>query len=158
MDYKKAYNEALQLARSYYDKGTNEFLDTIFPELKESEDEGIRKEINTLYADIDSCISELLAARTNKDSEAEGKALFRMEGLMVATLQDLSCIEDWLEKQKEQKPEPNIELIEKSWYREGYLDGKYNKEPLWVLENLQYKENPKYGQDLESPVQYLRKL
>ena len=25
MDYEKAYKDALQLARSYYDKGTNEF-------------------------------------------------------------------------------------------------------------------------------------
>ena len=68
---------------------------------KESEDERIRKEINTLYSEIDTCISELLKARIDKDSEAEGKALFKMEGLMVATLQDLSCIEDYLEKQKE---------------------------------------------------------
>ena len=65
------------------------------------EDERIRKEINILYSDIDACITELLKARTDKDSESEGKALFKMEGLMVATLQDLSCIEDYLEKQKE---------------------------------------------------------
>ena len=79
-------------------------LQNLIPELRESEDERIRKEINTLYSEIDTCISELLEARTDKDSEAEGKALFKMEGLMVATLQDLSCIEDYLEKQKEQKP------------------------------------------------------
>ena len=45
MDYEKAYKDALQLARSYYDKGTNEFLDTIFPELAESEDEKTAREI-----------------------------------------------------------------------------------------------------------------
>lgn len=36
--YKEKYNEGLELAKSYYGKGTNEFLDTIFPELKAKED------------------------------------------------------------------------------------------------------------------------
>lgn len=46
MDYEKKYKEALALARSYYDKDSmNAFLDTIFPELRESEDERIRKEM-----------------------------------------------------------------------------------------------------------------
>lgn len=39
------YEKALELARAYYDKNTNAFLDTIFPELKESRDEQIRKAI-----------------------------------------------------------------------------------------------------------------
>lgn len=43
MDYEKTYKEALELARQYYGPGQNEFLDTIFPELTESEDERIRK-------------------------------------------------------------------------------------------------------------------
>lgn len=99
--------EALQAIKEkmdYYesDKRLRGAIETLIPELSESvEDERIRKEIDTLYSEIDTCISELLKARTDKDSEAEGKALFKMEGLMVATLQDLSCIEDYLEKQKE---------------------------------------------------------
>ncbi len=32
-DYEEKYNRALELAASYYDEGTNEFLDTLFPEL-----------------------------------------------------------------------------------------------------------------------------
>jgi hypothetical protein len=92
---------------------------------KESEDERIRKEINTLYSEIDTCISELLKARIDKDSEAEGKALFKMEGLMVATLQDLSCIEDYLEKQKEQKPaEGDYETEIQKAFREGKSAGR----------------------------------
>lgn len=50
------------------------------------------KSSEVLYFDIDECISDLLKARLEHDSEAEGKALFKMEGLMVATLQQLSCI------------------------------------------------------------------
>ena len=53
----------------------------------------------------------------------------------------------YLEKQKEQKP--NIELIQKSWYLEGYHDGKYNIEPKWLIQTCEggprYEENPKYG-------------
>lgn len=37
------YEKALELARAYYDKDANAFLDTIFPELRENEDERIRK-------------------------------------------------------------------------------------------------------------------
>lgn len=32
-DYKQKYNRGLNLAKSYYGKDCNEFLDTIFPEL-----------------------------------------------------------------------------------------------------------------------------
>ena len=45
----------------------------------------IRQSTRKLYDDIDSCITDLLKARLAKDSEEEGKALFRMEGLMVWT-------------------------------------------------------------------------
>lgn len=46
MDYEKKYKEALTLARSYYDKDSmNAFLDTIFSELAESEDERMIKAI-----------------------------------------------------------------------------------------------------------------
>lgn len=56
----------------------------------------LRQSTQELYNDIDSCIDELLAARKSKDEDGEGRALFRMEGLMVATLQQLSCIIDAL--------------------------------------------------------------
>ena len=52
----------------------------------------IKKESNILYQEIDECITELLKARGSHDTEAEGKALFKMEGLMVGTLQHLGCI------------------------------------------------------------------
>ncbi len=40
-----AYDKAVKLAKSYYDKGTNEFLDTIFPELKKSDEERMKEDI-----------------------------------------------------------------------------------------------------------------
>lgn len=45
MDYKKMYNDALELARAYYSDDTNVFLNTIFPELSISKDEKIKKSI-----------------------------------------------------------------------------------------------------------------
>ena len=45
-----------------------------------------------LYCDIDDCIGDLLKSRIEKDKEAEGCALFKMEGLMVGTMQYLSYI------------------------------------------------------------------
>lgn len=49
-----------------------------------------------LYADIDGFIDDLLSARLNNDKEGEALAMSRAEGLLVATLQQLSCINDWL--------------------------------------------------------------
>lgn len=69
------------------------------------EKEKIVKESRNLYADIDNCITELLKARTEHNSDNEGKALFRMEGLMVATLQHLACIVENLK-------EPEVDLEE----------------------------------------------
>jgi hypothetical protein len=56
----------------------------------------LRQSTQELYNDIDSCITDLINARTSSDAGGEGKALFRMEGLMVAALQQLSCILDVL--------------------------------------------------------------
>lgn len=61
----------------------------------------LKESIERLYGDIDVCITDLIRARLNKDAEGEGKALFKMEGLMVATEQELTCIGDYLESQFE---------------------------------------------------------
>ena len=52
MDYEKAYKEALTKSKEFYElckkcgaKDTKEFLEEIFPELKESEDERIKEEL-----------------------------------------------------------------------------------------------------------------
>lgn len=69
------------------------------------------KSTQSLYSDIDSCIDELLKARVEHNQENEGKALFRMEGLMVGTLQQLSCIIDSLQQEQ---PEDLSSLIAKA--------------------------------------------
>lgn len=66
----------------------------------------LRQSTQELYNDIDSCITDLINARTpgKKDEDSERRALFRMEGLMVATLQQLSCILDALRSTEPVKP------------------------------------------------------
>lgn len=49
-----------------------------------------------LYADIDDFIDELLSARLHNDKDKEALAMSRAEGLLVATQQQLSCVNDWL--------------------------------------------------------------
>lgn len=56
--------------------------------------EQLINELAKLYDDIDQCIGDIVDSRLKKDTRAEGKAIFRMEGLMVATLQDLECTID----------------------------------------------------------------
>lgn len=58
------------------------------------------EECNRLYHEIDNCITDLVKARLNDDSKSEQKALFDMEKLMCDTLQDLSVIIDYIEKEK----------------------------------------------------------
>ena len=63
------------------------------------------KSTKDLYNDIDSCIGELIKARFDHNQENEGKALFRMEGLMVTTLQQLDCIIDSLQQEQPSLPD-----------------------------------------------------
>lgn len=66
-----------------------------------------------LYFDIGFCIAELLRARKEGSEQHECDTLSRMEGLMNETQQQLSCIIDYLERQKEQKPSEWSERDEK---------------------------------------------
>lgn len=58
--------------------------------------EQLINELAKLHDDIDQCIGDIMDSRLKKDHQAEGKALFRMEGLMVATVQGLGCAIDYL--------------------------------------------------------------
>ena len=49
-----------------------------------------------LYKDIDSVIDKLIKSRMDKDTILEQKAYFEMESLMVAVLQQLTAINDFL--------------------------------------------------------------
>ena len=91
MDYEMKYKGALERAKmSYhtgdYDKDTLEMLEIIFPELKESEDERIRKELIRLFNDT-----------------AWNDSSFQFYDL------DKQKVINWLEKQCEHKPIDKVE-------------------------------------------------
>ena len=65
--------------------------------------EQLINELAKLRDDIDQCVGDIVHSRLKKDSQAEGKALFRMEWLMVVTLQDLGCTIDYLERKKNEE-------------------------------------------------------
>lgn len=95
MDYKEKYEQALKVAKETYDKQPmyRDWLDKMFPELKESEDERIR-------------------------------------GAIIGHLKDNNLTEwaAWLEKQEgcEYIKKDWLEHIKQSWYKEGFIDGKYS--------------------------------
>lgn len=112
MDYEKAYNEALQLARTYYDKGTNEFLDTIFPELRDIEDERIRKAIKCYVEDMPDTYGfahwigkkEMLSYLEKQKINTDGDFGRGYNCGYECCLNSHGA--EWFEKQKEQKAEP----------------------------------------------------
>ena len=95
----KAYDEAINKAKSLYKaaepmSGCNVLLETIFPELKESEDERIRKSIINLII---------------KSAQNGGMALHKWESQQMIA---------WLEKKGKQKHDNNCFL---SWSEEDEL-------------------------------------
>ena len=65
--------------------------------------EQLINELAKLHDDIDQCIGDIVDSRIKKDHQAEGKAIFHMEGLMVVTLQDLGCTIDYLERKQNEE-------------------------------------------------------
>ena len=105
MDYEKKYKELVEkLTNAYNDNNVNDdrfccVMDDIIPELAESEYEQIRKK---LIEHITLC-SESIPERADMLGWLE-----KQEGC--------ECIrKDWLEHLKQ------------SWYKEGFIDGKYSE-------------------------------
>ena len=120
MDYEKAYKEALERARKLQENSNGmilkKWLWNIFPELKESEDEKIRKEILEYFQQ------------------------FENEELHGVNISDWIA---WLEKQSEQKPaewseedEQNRQIINKAIYEyvgeDGITQGETGKLIQWL--------------------------
>ena len=103
----KAYDEAIERARlsrlQLLDIGEEATeIEYIFPELVESEDERIRKEIIETFKNLGA-----------------GKIPVDINYADIFT---------WLEKQEgcEYIKKDWLEHIKQSWYREGFIDGKYS--------------------------------
>lgn len=140
MDYEKKYNEALERAKKFYNSEecrvgmTPVDLETIFPELKESEDEKIRKEILDYIDKSTGC--ERWVAWLEKQGEhanfrnkiQTGDKVTRNED---GALVNLSQLERVAIKKDEPKPDPcehckhkrlnchNFPCIEKMAFEQG---------------------------------------
>lgn len=118
MDYEKKYNEALERARALWREAiekeyVNDYLkdyETIFPELRESEDEMTRNEI---IAFIEQAIHRGGGTPIPKEKEDKWIA--------------------YLEKQKEKKP--NIEICPHSIKSKSYSMQKEHKSAEWSEED-----------------------
>lgn len=53
--------------------------------------------IEILYSDINVCISDLIKARLEHNEKNESECLYKMEGLLVSTLQELTYLHDYIE-------------------------------------------------------------
>lgn len=89
------YQNALELARQYYGPGQNEFLDTIFPELRESEDEQARR---FLLAVADNNLDVLHSLKTETHIGSKGLCM------VADDIKGWEKARAWLKKQQEQKP------------------------------------------------------
>jgi len=144
MDYEKKYNEALERAKKILcnlgeGDGSIRDIETIFPELAESEDERIRKDL----------IGGLMWQRDNLKSEGPHDNSLILPGFCLTVGEHLA----YLEKQKEQKPaewsEEDTEMyINVASSLRGYACG---------LENEEHKKHIKKGLDwLETRFNSLR--
>lgn len=105
MDYEKKYKEAQKWIESIYSELSHEQqmeAEAFFPELQESKDERIRKEIIETFKNL-----------------GDGKIPVDINYADIFT---------WLEKQEgcEYIKKDLLEHIKQSWYKEGFIDGQYS--------------------------------
>ena len=127
MDYEKKYKEALAHAREIHrnEDEKRRDMEWLFPELKESEDERIRKAIHIYLDWLDG----------RKDYQPKGDY----------TIKDMIA---WLEKQGEQKPADKVEPFDKY---EGLTDFERTLADIcigWIGEELGWKQYIKDNADV----------
>ena len=112
-DYKKLYEDAIEKIRkgiqplqdgSKVSGVTKGFLEEVFPELCESEDEGIRKSIIAIinnYVDNSNTFKPKMLGWLEKQGQVKESSILQQEG----THEDVSCKEKGSSLTREQKPQ-----------------------------------------------------
>ena len=156
-DYKKKYEEALKRAKdvyTYYSDDTEQLrkVESIFPELAESEDEKIRKGLIAHLKDLRECeVGKLVPIKTSEHYDA----WLEKQGEQKETLCDKcrkeqpshSCQDITelgrcaLENQGKQKPVEPQDLSEfKRQLKEYLLEEGWNaSDPIYLNEAVEYK-------------------
>ena len=145
MDYEKKFKDAFERAKKvieYYkkhhrcDEASIEDLECVFPELKESEDEKIRKTIIRVF---------------------EAKKDENIEKCLGVYIDDILS---WLEKQKavdvidkeEREFADNVDSYRKDmdeFYKKGYNAGREAEKQYWLEKQGEQKQNPYSGTSFE---------
>ena len=114
--------------------------------------EQLINELAKLHDDIDQCIGDIVHSRLKKDYKAEGKAIFRMEGLMVATLQDLECTIDHLERKQNEE----LQYSDFKSLKSSELTGNFKPLDVEIVKAgdkiVIYDVNPNKANHLTHPV------
>ena len=153
MNYEKKYKDALNLAKSYYGKGTNEFLDTIFPELAESEDEKVIKIIKRqMCYDPDPVSDEerqlvetWLEKQKDHQNSSDAPNGSSEEGLISSPRKDKNLDEiaqDYVDNVRECNPEPTWDLVQTAvCYGYHYREQKEQKPAEWSEEDEKVRDS-----------------
>lgn len=175
--YEKAYKNLVAKVKNAHlyaqTDSTKNVLEDILPELRESEDERMMREFN-------DWLCEEIECRTNDLRDEKDRRTLNMLCYVLTNVKDwlekrkeptteelyaeagttekeyiantMKMVRAMREKKQDQKP--NIELIQRSWYMEGYNERDFGKESKWIIktgdDGPEYEENPKYGQMLEA--------
>ena len=182
MDYKELYEQALERAKNLYagvHKGCKEVIDNIFPELRESEDEKIRKELiqaidEGRVFDIDKEVADRWIAYLEKQKEphyTKRNALFDkcVENCDPEVMKEVSDkVDEMLEK--EQKPvevkDPFSNANFVRGYESGYNDAIREQKPaewseedeLTIADLINYFEGDSLECSTEEMVQRIKSL
>ena len=114
--------------------------------------EQLINEFAKLHDDIDQCIGDIVDSRLKKDRQAEGKAIFRMEHLMVVTLQDLGCAIDYLGR----KQNDELQCSDFKELKASDLTGNFKPMDMEIVKTgdkiVIYDVNPNKAKHLTHPV------
>ena len=165
MDYEKAYKNLVAKVKNAHlyaqTDSTKNVLEDILPELRESEDERIRKKCIELIKrvipsgdsqsqeskEILDCIAYLEKKKEPTKEELYIEAGTTEKEYIANTMKMVRAM-----REKKQEQKPDIELIQRSWYMEGYNDRDFFMEPKWILKTGEggpkYEPNPRYGKSL----------
>ena len=103
--------------------------------------ESVIKESTSLYFEIDDCITELLKARLDKDTDKEHEAICKMESLIVGTMQHLSWLVGELKgssKIKWQTGEPKESDIYFVTTSSNIVRTSYWNNGCWLINDLPF--------------------
>lgn len=95
----------------------------------------LRDSVSDLYWKVDRCIHDIVLSRLHKDTEKEHLAIMQMEFLLSDTMQDLSCVLNFIDAAKIER-----ENTQKALDGIIQLIGDTDNDLLLEIKDICYKE------------------